>query len=222
MGGFCPDSLWSDVLWSSTSPRMSQCLADTLPVYLPSIILLVSAPFMPKEQTSSRTSLLHRLRQLLLLLLLLSTLTELLLLLLSATSSPVTTVSSLTRLLTNLLASWLYHQSSPTSIPLFLYWLLASSCSLLRLLSLLPVTPSYLPSQATELSLLLSLLLSSFLSEPAPPSPPSADKDHTASPESHAPAPSRLLFSWVSPLTWRGWRGGLTTQGMWALTHPNS
>ena len=179
LGTFCPDPLWTPSLWNGDTPRLTRCLADTLPVYLPSLLLLLAAPFIPRVHTASRKSLLHRTRQLLLLLLQLSTFSELLLLLLCLFSPPVTVVSSLARHLSHQLAFRLYNRSSPTSLPLFLYWLLTSSCSLLRFLSLPPLT--YLPFEATQLFLLLSLLLSSFLTEPDLPRPHPDDKGHLPS-----------------------------------------
>ena len=221
-GTFCPDPLWTPSLWNNDTPRLTRCLADTLPVYLPSLLLLLAAPLIPRVYTASRTSLLHRTRQLLLLLLQLSTFSELVLLLLCPSSPPVTVVSSLARHLSHQLAFRLYNRSSPTSLPLFLYWLLTSSCSLLRFLSLPLPTSTPLPFEATELLLLLSLLLSSLLTEPDLPRPLPDDKGHLPSPSCSAPAASRLLFSWVQPLTWRGWKGSLTPQDMWALRPSDS
>ena len=239
LGTFCPDPLWTPSLWHGDTPRLTRCLADTLLVYLPSLLLLLAAPLIPRVHTASRNSLLHRTRQLLLLLLQLSTFSELLLRLPwlweflaraswpwletryeKRSSHPATVVSSLARLLSHQLAFRLYNRSSPTSLPLFLYWLLASSCSLLRFLSL-PSDIS-LPFAATELLFLLSLLLSSLLTEPDLARPLPSSQGHAPSPSCTASPASRLLFSWVQPLTWRGWKGSLTPRDMWALRPEDS
>lgn len=231
---YCRDPLLPPSLWSSPSPHLTECLSETAPVLLPALLLLLAAPLLPPRQPKPRTSLLHRLRQLLLLLLLLSTLAELLLLLLHLPAPPVLQVSALLRLGTFLLATLLYHRLSPTSIPLFLFWLLAASCSLVRLLGATSRGPLPLPDQlglATELPLLLLLLLSSCLAEPDDAALLPDDSGHQGTPEVRcrptlaqvaASAPSLLLFSWATPLTVAGWRGALASRDMWALARRNT
>ena len=224
----CRDPLWvPDLMWNTANPVLTECLSETLPVLVPFLLLIVVFPFLPllPSHQHPSNSILHRLRQLLILLLILSTLVELLLLITNSTAPPVLEVSSLVRLLSYCLASWLYHRLNPTSIPLFLYWLLAGSGSLIRLLASISRGSTDLgeqPSLVIEVPVILGLLIASFFTEPNLGSGEKEEWGHATSPELTAPAPSLLFFSWATPLTLQGWRTHLKAKDMWALLERNS
>ena len=226
--GFCRDPLWvPDLMWNAASPVLTECLSETLPVLVPFFFVLLIFPFLPLLPSHQHppNSLLHRLRQLFILLLYLFSLVELLLLLIHSTAPPVLEVSSLVRLLSYILANWLYHRLKPTSIPLFLFWLLAACSSLIRLLASFSRGSADLSEQLSlvvELPIILGLLIASFFTETNLGGKERDKEGHVTSPELSAPAPSLLFFSWATPLTLRGWRSNLTAKDMWALMERNT
>ena len=179
--GFCEDVFWDTaLLWDGETPFLTECFRETILVYIPALFLLISEPvghWFSKGKTaySIKISSLFVLRIILCIVLIATTFAELVLSFKSSESvSLVSEVSTLVRGVTYILAWWfhiLHHrQGKVTSITLFLFWILALSCALLKLINNFTNNlwePIPFLTQYTEVPLLFVLFLLSCWSEPS-------------------------------------------------------
>ena len=227
----CRDPLWnSSVSWDTSSPRLSSCLQSVLEILAGSLLPLLLLPWLfllpgrnrGLQQTprgGRRGLLLLLLRSLASFLFLATSLT----LLLTQTPTPVamelvaTSLLCCSALLSCGVELLLLRARCHTSHLLSFHWILLLLLLLPQLLVVVqdldqdnaPILPSIL-ILLRLLSALLGLLLQ------LPPNLSVLPPD--LAPQAEASSLSLLLFSWLSPLVWRGWRRPLLLPDLPSVT----
>jgi len=234
---FCGGSLWNaSISWDTQQPDFTPCLESTLFAWLPAAFLILGLPFEVTTWQSSidrriPISLLFMTKLLLSLGMAACTVTELLLVKehTSITDSQYVGpgVEGIAYLFSALLQVMALKNGVITSGPQFVFWLVDSVCRAFTFRTVINVyIDTEFPSEgelrdrfilalAHLIGSLCLLLLSTWADQ-------TTNEDYLQSrkpcPEYNSSFFNRLIFSWATPLMWRGWRQPLVPEDLWDIS----